>query len=99
VHRVMAMLRRHSRRTWLLWGLGVVVLLASSLSMLDPVVLTFVVDPELLALFVDSALLYGIIALRGVLPNVRTALRRAWMDEHLLAVVARGHLAVDRVIG
>ena len=39
MQRLFSALRRHSRRTWLLWGLGVFALLLTSTSLLDPVLL------------------------------------------------------------
>jgi hypothetical protein len=43
--------------TWGLWALGVVVLVAPPLGMADPMVLTLILDPELLALMTAAGLL------------------------------------------
>ena len=55
------MIRRHSRRVWLLWALGALILLSAPFAISDPAVLTFILDPELLALVasVGSAVTRG----------------------------------------
>jgi hypothetical protein len=40
----------HSRRTWLLWGLAVLLLALTPFAFLDPAAWTFALDPELAAI-------------------------------------------------
>lgn len=52
--------RRHERRVWILWAIGVLVLVATPYALSDPALWIFVFDPELLAL----AMLVGVALLR-----------------------------------
>ena len=62
IARVSRLARRHALRVWLLWGLGVLVLVAAPVALVDPPVLVLLVDPELLALIVVS--LAGLVHVR-----------------------------------
>ena len=53
--RIRAIAARRSRRVWLLWLIGAAVLLAGSLAIADPAVVALVLDPELVALLVGTA--------------------------------------------
>jgi len=70
--------RRHERRVWILWAIGVVVLVLTPYALSDPALWIFVFDPELLALFtlvglalVRESLMLHVVHLRALL-----ALRR-----------------------
>jgi hypothetical protein len=62
ITRLSMLARRHSPRVWLLWGLGVLVLAAMPIALVDPPVLMLLLDPELLALIVVS--LAGVLRIR-----------------------------------
>jgi hypothetical protein len=74
-------MRRHRPRVLVLWALGAVVILATSLTLADPGLTMFALDPELLALLVVSslALLRASVAgpvlsaLSGVLARARSS--------------------------
>jgi hypothetical protein len=51
-----ALLGRHSKRVWLLYAVGVLLLLSVGVVAADPALWVFAFDPELLALFVAIAL-------------------------------------------
>ena len=53
---------RHTLRVWLLWGCGVLALIALPVALMDPPVLMLLLDPELLALIVVSVA--GVIRVR-----------------------------------
>lgn len=59
------LLRRHSLRVWLLWGLAAVLLVLTPFALVDPAGWAFLVDPELAA----------IVALLGI-GSVRTGALR-----------------------
>ena len=52
--------RRHERRVWILWAIGVLVLVATPYALSDPALWIFVFNPELLAVF----MLFGVALLR-----------------------------------
>jgi len=56
VPRVRAIAARHDRRVWLLWAVGVAVLVCTPVSLVDPGLLVFALDPELLALIAVSSI-------------------------------------------
>ena len=70
--------RRHERRVWVLWAIGVVVLVLTPYALSDPALWIFVFDPELLALFtlVGVALLRESLSLHVVHLRAILALRR-----------------------
>jgi hypothetical protein len=68
--------RRHSKRVWLLWAAGVLVLAALPVALADPAILVFVVDPELLAFVAGTAVLMLRASLAGLRP--RSCPRPAW---------------------
>lgn len=45
-------MRRHSLRTWLLWAAALAVIGAASLTLADPALVMFALDPELAAVLV-----------------------------------------------
>jgi len=55
IARLSSLAHRHTPRVWLLWGCGVLVLLALPVALVDPPVVMLLLDPELLALIVVSA--------------------------------------------
>lgn len=57
--RLSALARRHTLRVWVLWGLGVLALVAMPVALVDPPVLMLLLDPELLAVIVLS--LFGLV--------------------------------------
>jgi hypothetical protein len=78
VRRLRSIYRRHERRIWILWAIGVVVLVLTPYALSDPALWIFVLDPELLALFMlvglalaRESLLLHVVHLRAIL-----ALRR-----------------------
>ena len=71
MRRLVAALRRHRLRVWLLWALGAAALLAVPFALADPAVWLLVLDPELLALLVVSGA-----ALLG--ETARTLVARSW---------------------
>jgi hypothetical protein len=56
VERLRAIAGRHSKRVWLLYAIGVLLLLSVGVVAADPALWAFAFDPELLALFVAMAL-------------------------------------------
>lgn len=52
ITRLSALAHRHTVRVWLLWGCGVLALVALPVALIDPPVLMLLLDPELLALIV-----------------------------------------------
>jgi hypothetical protein len=68
------LVRRHSLRVWLLWGLAAVLLVLTPFALLDPAGWVFLVDPELAAIVA----LLGLGSLRtGALRTLRLSrLRR-----------------------
>jgi hypothetical protein len=77
IERMRTRLGRHSRRTWLLWLLGAVVLGTAAAGLGDPALWILLLDPE----FVAVTALVGVALLRE---NGRTAL------DYLLALVRSG---------
>ena len=82
--------RGHSRRTWLLWAIGTIVLV--SVAELQPGVLVYVYDPELLA---------GVVAFTSWLVARRTVAVAGWVATVVrrvgCAVAPRYVTATDRV--
>jgi hypothetical protein len=78
VTKLRAIFRRHERRVWILWAIGVVVLVLTPYALSDPALWIFVFDPELLALFtlVGVALLRETLSLHVVHLRAILALRR-----------------------
>ena len=68
--------RSHSKRVWLLWGLAVLLLAVTPFALLDPAAWAFVLDPELAA----------IVALLGFASLRAGVLRAVWQP---LAALAR----------
>ena len=94
VRALVAAMRLHRIPTGLLWVLGAAVLLAASTTVLDPALLPYVLDPEMMALLVESAVALALFSLREqVSPLFFVAGHR------LMRVVARMHLVVVRHIG
>lgn len=54
IARLSSLAHRHRLRVWLLWGCGVLALVALPVALVDPAVLMLLFDPELLALIVVS---------------------------------------------
>jgi hypothetical protein len=54
IARLSSLAHRHTLRVWLLWGCGVLTLVALPVALVDPAVLMLLFDPELLALIVVS---------------------------------------------
>jgi hypothetical protein len=78
VTKLRAIFRRHERRVWVLWAIGVVVLVLTPYALSDPALWIFDFDPELLALFtlVGVALLRESLSLHVVHLRAILALRR-----------------------
>ena len=70
--------RRHERRVWIIWAIGVLVLVATPYALSDPTLWLFVFDPELLALatLVGVALLRESLSIHVVHLRAILALRR-----------------------
>ena len=62
IARLSILVHSHSIRVWLLWGCGALALMALPVALMDPAVLMLLLDPELLALLVVSAL--GVVRVR-----------------------------------
>ena len=73
-----SLFRRHERRVWVLWAIGVLVLVATPYALSDPALWILVADPELLALaaLVGVALLRESLSLHVVHLRAILALRR-----------------------
>lgn len=51
-------MRRRPLRTWLLWAVGVAVIAGISLTLADPALVVFALDPELAAVLVLGSLAF-----------------------------------------
>ena len=69
-------LRFHPRYVWLLWAIAVLVLASCPLALSDPAIWFYVLDPELLAMFVVIGAQYAGIELGLARLRVRAAGRR-----------------------
>jgi hypothetical protein len=69
---------RHEHRVWILWAIGVLVLVMTPYALSDPALWIFVFDPELLALFtlVGLAMMRESLSLHVVHLRAILALRR-----------------------
>ena len=78
VTKLRTIFRRHERRVWIIWAIGVLVLIATPYALSDPALLVFVFDPELLALatLVGVALLRESLSIHVVHVRAILALRR-----------------------
>jgi hypothetical protein len=78
VTKLRSIYRRHERRVWIIWAIGVLVLVATPYALSDPTLWLFVLDPELLALatLVGVALLRESLSIHVVHLRAILALRR-----------------------
>jgi hypothetical protein len=78
VTKLRSIYRRHERRVWIIWAIGVLVLVATPYALSDPTLWIFVFDPELLALatVVGVALLRESLSIHVVHLRAILALRR-----------------------
>jgi hypothetical protein len=78
VTKLCSIYRRHERRVWIIWAIGVLVLVATPYALSDPTLWIFVFDPELLALatLVGVALLRESLSIHVVHLRAILALRR-----------------------
>jgi hypothetical protein len=78
VTKLRSIYRRHERRVWIIWAIGVLVLVATPHALSDPTLWIFVFDPELLALatVVGVALLRESLSIHVVHLRAILALRR-----------------------
>lgn len=77
LERVRAIAGRHSKRVWVLYGIGLLALLSVGVVAADPALWMFAFDPELLALLVAMALPLARLEWQTWVLRVRRLARRA----------------------